>query len=57
VQGAIIVEQADESVFWMEILVEAEVVKPTELAYLSDEANQILKLVAASRKTVAANKQ
>ena len=50
---SIVVEEADESVFWMEILVEAEVVKPSELDYLSDEANQILKIVSASRKTVS----
>ncbi|BAU54625.1 hypothetical protein MgSA37_02801 [Mucilaginibacter gotjawali] len=53
---SIVVEEADESVFWMEILVEAEVVKPNELDYLSDEANQILKIAAASRKTVSAKK-
>jgi four helix bundle protein len=48
-----VVEEADESVFWMEILIEAEVVKPSELDYLSDEANQILKIASASRKTVS----
>ena len=53
---SIVVEEADESAFWMEILVEADIVKPSELTYLSDEANQILKIVAASRKTVSKNK-
>ena len=53
---SIVVEEADESVFWMEILIEAEVVKPVELDYLSDEANQILKIAAASRKTVSSKK-
>jgi four helix bundle protein len=51
-----VVEEADESVFWMEILVEAEVVKSSELNYLSDEANQILKIASASRKTVSSKK-
>ena len=51
-----VVEEADESVFWMEILIEAEVVKPSELNYLSDEANQILKIASASRKTVSSYK-
>lgn len=50
---SIVVEEADESLFWMEVLVEAEVVKQSELAYLTDEANQILKIAAASRKTVS----
>ena len=53
---SIVVEEADESVFWMEILVDAEVVKPSELNYLSDEANQILKIASASRKTVSSKK-
>lgn len=48
-----VVEEADESVFWMEILIEAEIVKPVALHYLSDEANQILKIASASRKTVS----
>jgi len=52
-----VVEEADESAFWMEILIEAEVVKPSELIYLSDEANQILRIASASRKTVSKNKQ
>jgi four helix bundle protein len=49
---SIVVEEADESLFWMEILIEAEIVRTTELAMLSDEAMQILKIVSASRKTV-----
>jgi len=53
---SIVVEEADESTFWMEILVEAEVVKQAELYYLSDEANQILKIASASRKTVSSKK-
>src|ERR1700712_3671738 len=50
---SIVVEEADELVFWMEILVEAEIVKPADLDYLSDEGTQILKIVSASRKTVS----
>jgi len=53
---SIVVEEADESAFWMEILVEAEIVKSSELNYLSDEASQILKIASASRKTVSAKK-
>ncbi|HZY38072.1 MAG TPA: four helix bundle protein [Mucilaginibacter sp.] len=54
---SIVVEEADESAFWMEILTEAEVVKPGELTYLMDEASQILKIISASRKTVSENKK
>jgi len=51
-----VVEESDESVFWMEILVEAEIVKPREISYLLNEGNEILKIVSASRKTVSQNK-
>ena len=51
-----VVEEADESVFWMEVLIEVDVVKQSELKYLYDEANQILKIASASRKTVSNNK-
>jgi len=53
---SIVVEEADESAFWMEILVEAEIVKPDELTHLADEASQILKIVSASRKTAGERK-
>ena len=51
---SIVVEESDESVFWMEILIEAEVVKPQEINDLLKEGNEILKIVSASRKTVSA---
>jgi len=51
-----VVEEADESVFWMEVLIEAEVVNKSDLNYLVDEGNQILKIASASRKTVSAKK-
>jgi four helix bundle protein len=50
---SIVVEEADESAFWMEVLVDAEVVPKSQLTYLLDEANQILKITSASRKTVS----
>jgi len=53
---SIVVEEADESVFWMEIPVEDQIIQQTELTYLSDEANQILKIISASRKTVSSKK-
>jgi four helix bundle protein len=53
---SIVVEEADESVFWTEILVEAGIVQPTEIEWLFREANEILKIVSASRKTVSEKK-
>ena len=53
---SIVVEEADESVFWMEVLIEAGIVKVSDISVLIDEANQILKVVSASRKTVTVTK-
>jgi four helix bundle protein len=48
-----VVEEADESVFWMEVLIEAEVVSENQLSMLLKEGNEILKITSASRKTVS----
>src|ERR1700744_3414449 len=48
-----VVEEADESLFWMEILVEAEITNNQEISYLLKEGNEILKIASASRKTVS----
>jgi len=48
-----VVEEADESVFWMEILIEAEVISENILNPLLQEANEILKVASTSRKTVS----
>jgi four helix bundle protein len=50
---SIVVEEADESVFWMEILIEAEILKTEQIQILMNEANEILKVVAKARKTVS----
>jgi len=38
-----VVEESDESVFWMDVLIEAEVVKPHEINYLLKEGTKSLK--------------
>lgn len=48
-----VVEEADESAFWMEVLIEADVVGENALSHLLKEANEILKITSASRKTVS----
>lgn len=50
---SIVVEEADESAFWMEIFIESGIVPKQELELLLDEAYQILKITSASRKTVS----
>jgi four helix bundle protein len=48
---SIVVEEADESVFWMEIMVEAGIGNNERIKPLMAEGNEILKIVAAARKT------
>jgi four helix bundle protein len=48
---SIVVEEADEVLFWLELLTEAEIVANDRLVQITDEATQILKIVATSRKT------
>jgi four helix bundle protein len=47
----IVEEEADESVYWMELLVDGKLVKPNLLEDLMQEANEILAMVVASIRT------
>ena len=47
----IVEEECDESLFWMELLVENSLVKPSRLGSLMKEADEILAIVVASAKT------
>src|SRR4051812_12929156 len=46
---SIVVEEADESIFWMEIMMEAEILNSDKLNPLMKEGNEILKIVSAAR--------
>ena len=48
----IVEEEADESVYWMELLVEAGIIKQSLLSGLIDEANQLVAIVVSSIKTL-----
>jgi four helix bundle protein len=47
----IVVEEADEAVFWIECLIESGIVKADLLNDLLSEANELLAIFAASQKT------
>jgi len=51
----IVEEECDESLFWMELLVENNLIKETKLRDLMTEANEILAIVVASAKTARAS--
>jgi four helix bundle protein len=38
---SIVVEEADESIFWMEVLIEADLIKQNEINSLMNEAHEI----------------
>jgi len=48
---AIVVEEADETIFWLECLAESGIVREELLRDLLDEANEQLAIFAASHRT------
>jgi four helix bundle protein len=50
----IVEEEADETLFWQELLIEAELVPQARLAELMTETNEILAMTVASIKTLRA---
>lgn len=47
----VVVEEADETVFWLELLVETEIVSTARMEGLFTEANELLAIFAASQRT------
>ncbi len=52
----IVEEETDESIYWMELLIESGIIKKTEADSLLKEANEILAMTVASIKTARKNK-
>jgi four helix bundle protein len=50
----IVLEEADETLFWLELLIESGVMSSTRLAALMAETNEIIAMVIASLKTLRA---
>jgi four helix bundle protein len=50
----VVVEEADECVFWLELLGEARIVPVEQISDLLREANQLLAIFAASQRTAKA---
>jgi len=51
---AIVEEECDESLYWMELLIESKLVEQKLLAELMKEADELLSIVVASIKTARA---
>ena len=49
----IVEEEADESAFWMERIIESELLKPQSVQPLLIEANELAKIMTSSRKSAS----
>ena len=49
----IVEEEADETAFWLELIIETELVPATKVKPLLTEASEIVAIMASSKKTVA----
>jgi four helix bundle protein len=47
----IVEEESDESAYWMDLIIDAKLLKPHVVTPLHDEAEQIRKIMARSRLT------
>jgi four helix bundle protein len=52
----VVVEEADETVFWLECLIESGIVKAELLRELLAEANELIAIFAASQRTARHSK-
>lgn len=53
---SIVIEEADESCYWLELIIEGELLSRDKVEALLDEANQITAIMVASRKTAKGEK-
>ncbi len=48
----LVIEEADETVFWLELLLHLEIFRANQLKDLLSEANQLVAIFVSSRRTV-----
>ncbi len=53
---SIVEEEADETLFWLELLEESELVTATKLTAIKQEANELIAITVASIKTARRNR-
>lgn len=53
---SVVVEEADETLFWLELIVEAELIKSKTVEPLLLECSELLKIFSASLATAKANR-
>ena len=53
----VVIEEADESAFWLEILGEAGIVRPAATKRLLNEADELTRIFVSSRETSRRNRR
>jgi len=53
----IVEEEADESIYWMELLIDSGLIQKNDINHLLNEANQILAMTVSSIRTARRKKQ
>jgi four helix bundle protein len=53
----IVEEEADEAIYWIELLIESELVRRSRVADLLDEADQLVAIVVSSIRTARGGKK
>ncbi|MFC1463777.1 MAG: four helix bundle protein [Candidatus Brachytrichaceae bacterium NZ_4S206] len=48
----VVIEETDETLFWLELLVAGEIMPATKLSSLTQEANELLAIFGATQRTV-----
>jgi four helix bundle protein len=52
---SIVVEEADETLYWLELLEESGLIQPERLRELIKEADELVAIATSSRRTAKAN--
>src|SRR2546421_9318857 len=52
----VVEEEADETAFWLELIIESKIRRAKQIAPLLDEANELVAIMASSRKSAIANR-
>jgi four helix bundle protein len=53
----IVEEEADESIYWMELLIDRGLIRKDDISHLLNDANQILAMTVSSIRTARRKKQ
>ena len=52
---SIVIEEADESAFWLELVIDEELIDKEKVSSLLNEANELVSILVKSRKTLTTN--